>query len=236
MAPKKPRRHAGEHDLIEAFDLPGCPVCRLAHESVDAFFTSVAYEQVNDLDLRERIRNDGGFCPVHARRFLELPLGPLATAIIYRDVLVTTKRRIEAAAPRRRASLLASLTRGRLGSPPGEQSGRAGCVACDVLSEAEGRHLDVLCERLARPAVRERYTRSGGLCLPHLERALQRAADAESPLRETAVSALGAIVTELEEYIQKHDYRFHTPDWDDAKDVPERALDRAVGRNAEPRG
>ena len=63
MAARKPRRHAGEHDLIEAFGQPGCPVCRLSTEAVDAYLTSVCYEQVNDLDLREQLRSAGGQVP-----------------------------------------------------------------------------------------------------------------------------------------------------------------------------
>ena len=101
MAARKPRRHAGEHDLIEAFGQPGCPVCRLATEAVDAYLTSVCYEQVNDLDLRAQLRTAGGFCRAHAERFIRQRLGQLAAAIVYRDVLNTARKRIAAGGGRR---------------------------------------------------------------------------------------------------------------------------------------
>src|SRR6187549_588281 len=109
MPSRKPRRHAGEHDLIEAFGQPGCPVCRLSTEAVDAYLTSVCYEQVNDLDLREQLRSAGGFCRVHAERFLRQRLGQLAAAIVYRDVLSTARKRISASLGQRARSKLSAL-------------------------------------------------------------------------------------------------------------------------------
>src|SRR5215210_6890701 len=91
---RKLRRHAGEHDLIEAFDQPVCSVDPLTTESVDAYLTSVCYEQVNDLDLREQLRTAGGFCRPHAERFIRQRFGQLAAAIVYRDVLNTARKRI----------------------------------------------------------------------------------------------------------------------------------------------
>ena len=44
----------------------------------------------------------------------------------------------------------------------------------------------------------------------------------------------GAIVGDLDEYIRKHDYRFHEAVWDGAEDTPERAVERAVGHTPPP--
>ncbi|MCC6177906.1 MAG: hypothetical protein IT305_21610 [Chloroflexi bacterium] len=231
MTSRKPRRHAGEHDLLDAFDQPGCPVCRLASEAVDAYMTSVCYEQVNDLDLREQLRQRGGFCRPHAYRFLRQPLGQLASAIVYRDVLNTARKRI-AATVSKRSSLLSGLFGGRAArrdEPP-----RTRCPGCEVQFEAEERHLGTLTDRLTRDDVLERYQRSDGLCLPHLERALIRDSDGSRRLADAALASLEAMVADLDEYIRKHDYRFQTPVWDGNEDAPERGVQRAVGQRAEP--
>jgi hypothetical protein len=234
VAARKPRRHAGEHDLIDALGLPGCPVCRLAGEAVDAFLASVCYEQVNDLDLRAELREVGGFCRPHAYRFLRQRHGQLASAIISRDVLATAARRIEQrGTARSRSARGGSLLGGLLGSRPARRArdGEArGCPACRVLAEAEQRHLGTLRKRLADPAVQARYRSADGLCLPHLDRAFERDDTAARFLAEVAVATLGTLVDELDEYIRKHDYRFRPTVWEGGEDVPERAVGRAVGR------
>ncbi|HZO39512.1 MAG TPA: hypothetical protein VFE97_09845, partial [Methylomirabilota bacterium] len=53
-------------------------------------------------------------------------------------------------------------------------------------------------------------------------------------LAEAAVEMLGTIVSDLDEYIKKHDYRFTTPVWDGGEDTPERAVERAVGHRPAP--
>ena len=228
MAARKPRRHAGEHDLIEAFGQPGCPVCRLATEAVDAYLTSVCYEQVNDLDLREQLRTAGGFCRAHAERFIRQRLGQLAAAIVYRDVLNTARKRIAAGGGLGPRSKLAALFGGkaRRDAPP--------CPGCEAESEAEGRYLTALRNRMVDPAVRAKYQAGDGLCLPHIDRALQADDAGARALAGAAVEMLGSIVADLDEYIKKHDYRFQTPVWDGGEDTPERAVERAVGHAPDP--
>jgi hypothetical protein len=233
--PKQPRRHAGEHDLIEAFGLPGCPVCRLASEAVDAYLTAVCYEQVNDLDLRAQLREAGGFCRVHAHRFLRQRLGQLASAIVYRDVLNTARGRIRDHAPGRAGPFLGGLL-GRRAPRNGIATGGApNCPACAALAEAEERHVGTLRSRITDPDVLGKYRAGDGLCLPHLDRALD--GDGEGPrlLTDAAVESLGTLVAELDEYIRKHDYRFQDETLAGQEDVPGRAIERAVGR-ADPDG
>ncbi len=228
MAARKPRRHAGEHDLIEAFSQPGYPVCRLATEAVDAYLTSVCYEQVNDLDLREQLRSAGGFCRAHAERFIKQRLGQLAAAIVYRDVLSTARKRLAGGGwgGSGRSKLVALFTGGRSRT---ESRSLPPCPGCEAYEEAEGRYLSALKNRLVDPTVRERYRAGDGLCLPHIDRALQSDDAGARALAEVAIEMLGTIVGELDEYIRKHDYRFHTAVWDGGEDTPERAVERAVG-------
>jgi hypothetical protein len=236
-AARKPRRHAGEHDLIEAFDQPGCPVCRLATEAVDAYLTSVCYEQVNDLDLREQLRSvGGGFCRSHAERFLQQRHGQLAAAIVYRDVLSTARKRIVTSAGQRPLSKLAALLGGRRGRH--ETTSGPRCPGCEVEQDAERRYLGVLVSRLRDERILERYRANDGLCVPHLGRALESDDAGARILADAANDMLTALVGELDEYIRKHDYRFQQPfqtgAWDGGEDTPERAVERAVGHRPPP--
>jgi len=225
MATRKSRRQAGEHDLVAVLERTGCPVCRLAAEAVDGFLESVCYEGVNDLELREQLRQAGGFCGEHASRFLGQSHGQLATAIVYRDVLVNAARRI-AQAPR--GSGIGEL----LGRTPRRQAvagDRRRCPACRIQGEATERHLQTLRARLADVEVQAHYRAGGGLCLPHLERALEWDDDGARFLADAAAAGLGTLIDELDRYIRKHDYRFRGEPWEGEEDAPARAIERAVG-------
>ena len=225
MATRRSRRQASEHDLIAALDRPGCPVCRLVAEAVDGFLESVCYEGVNDLELREELRQAGGFCGEHASRFLGQSHGQLATAIVYRDVLVNAARRI---APAPRGSGIGEL----LGRAPRRQAvvgDRRRCPACRIQAEATERYLQTLRARLVDAEVQGRYREGGGLCLPHLDRALEWDDDGGRFLADAAAAGLGTLIDELDRYVRKHDYRFRGEPWEGEEDAPARAIERAVG-------
>jgi hypothetical protein len=225
-------------DLIEALDQPGCPVCRLTDEAVDRFLGSVCYEQVNDIELRAELRAAGGFCRAHAYRFLHQPNGRLAAAIVYRDMLANAARRLgdgkPAGAPARtgRHPWLAALVGGLGERRESDRSRRPGCPACRVRVEAESRNLRALGERLADPSVQARYRSADGLCLPHLDWALERDQAVAAFVAEATKAGLVGLIAHLDEYIRKHDYRFRPKYWDvsdELADAPARAVERAVG-------
>ena len=150
----------------------------------------MAYEHVNDLDLRARLRLHRGFCRHHAWQFVLEESDGLAVAIIYRDVVQNLIRPLEAlGAPhwpvpvarllgRESPELLAQL------APRGE------CPACRTRDEAAGRYLGGLAEHWLDPPLRAAWWHSAGLCLPHLRQALAspemagRADDLLYPTRE----------------------------------------------------
>jgi hypothetical protein len=199
---------------------------------VDAYLTSVCYESVNDLDLREQLRSAGGFCRLHAERFLRQRLGQLASAIVYRDVLNTARKRLAGSNGTLGRSRLAALFSG--GRARRDPRSLPPCPGCEVEAEADERYLSVVRKRLREPAVREKYQAGDGLCLPHIDQALQADDDGARVLAEASVEMLGTIVADLDEYIKKHDYRFHNPVWDGGEDTPERAVQRAVGHRPAP--
>jgi len=86
------------HELLEAFQAGGCAICRLARRAGDSYLNAVIYEGVNDVKLRETLRAARGLCHRHAWRMAETRGAVLGTAIVYRDVINTLVKALEALA------------------------------------------------------------------------------------------------------------------------------------------
>jgi hypothetical protein len=66
----------------------------------------------------------------------------------------------------------------------------------------------------------------GGLCLPHLRRALPlaRSPEAFAYLRDSTRTRLDALGAEMEEFIRKYDHRFRKEEWGAEADSWQRAI------------
>ncbi|MGC1375177.1 MAG: DUF6062 family protein [Anaerolineales bacterium] len=74
--------------FVEACNQPGCPLCRIEHDAVLKYIAGLFHEQVNDFNLRDRLRDSLGFCPIHAYFVVdELPGNALGIAILYQDLI-----------------------------------------------------------------------------------------------------------------------------------------------------
>jgi hypothetical protein len=187
---------------------PGCAVCHLTQRAVTRFLRSLAYEQVNDVQLRAELRAAHGFCRPHAQRWVGMAGNVLGTAIIYRDVITAALNSLEAA------------DRGGLRGLLGSRARTAACVACRAEAEAQDRFIDALLEALDEPMV----ARSEGLCLPHTRRAVERGGARAEPLVRLARQHAEQIVADLDEVVRKEDYRY--------KDEPRTEAERTAPRRA----
>ena len=182
-------RDATAFEVREALGRPGCPVCRLALRAVRRFIRSVAYEQVNDPELRAELRAARGFCNPHAYRWLREAHNVLGTALIYRDVVqAALKDELAAsgsAAGGGRKGLLGALLRRGEAAGSGPRA-RAACPACQAQRQAEHRYLAALWAILADPDDRALFEVGEGVCLVHaLELVRGGGARAESVLAHT---------------------------------------------------
>ena len=205
------------YDLLEALDLPGCPICRLLATFTDRLFDGLIYEQINDGGLRARIRQARGFCPEHARQLVRHGAA-LGVAIMMRDVLNTLLEALEGTRFRSVSRLSREGLRATLTSAPSPATAdvvaRLGpqkpCPVCERTREMEDRLLHVFVERLDDPELATKFRASEGLCLPHLRGVLRLITDQET--YETLVRTQGAIwrelLAQLNEAIRKSDYRF----------------------------
>ena len=91
------------HELLDVLTAEGCAICRLARKASDRYINALLYEGVVDVDLRQKLRDARGPCYVHAWRMAGRRGAVLGTAIVYRDVINTLAKELEA--PEKRSLL-----------------------------------------------------------------------------------------------------------------------------------
>ena len=221
VSPAAPR-DATAFEVREALGEPGCAVCRLSLRSVSRMINSMAYEQVNDLDLRQQLRRAGGFCNPHAFQWLREARSVLGTALIYRDVLKAALDAIEASGPAngQRSRLLRGLL--------GDRQSDARCPACQAQNEAEVRYLDALLAVLAADAAA--LSDSEGLCRRHTQVAARSGREGSVLIIRRTREVVAQMLSDLDEVIRKEDYRFrHEPRSEAERSAPARAIAWAAG-------
>lgn len=197
------------HNIIEACAEPGCPLCRLSEKSVDAYLRALMYELVTDPDARDQIRETLGFCNAHAHHLLTLTGSALGIGIIYRDVVNTVVRQLEAVKYAPPRSPL--FSRGESGAASVQALlPRQACAVCGQQAKMDALALRALVEGSGDEALQAALRHSAGLCLPHLRQALQAAHRPAAFEALTAISreCYSALRAELDEFIRKNDYRF----------------------------
>ena len=173
-------RHRLYYDLLDAFRQEGCPLCRLGKLTVARYLDILAYENVNDPGVRDKLRAARGFCNYHAYQFLEEVRDLLGVGIIYRDVanavVLALPTSSNGVLPRPVLSIL------RTGSEEAsEDPGLATllrptgvCPTCKALDEGVSDRLHAFLEHLPEPDFRAAYEDSSGLCYPHFLEALEQ--------------------------------------------------------------
>jgi hypothetical protein len=185
----------------------------------ERFLDGLLYGQVNDPELRDRIRRARGFCPQHTRQLVR-PGASLGIAILTNDVLSALLKILEAgefeALPRlsvRRVqeALDREQPAAATAALVAELSPQATCPACQHVASMRQIYLDTLVEQLlGADGLLSRLEASEGLCLTHLRAALAHIGD--RPAFESLVAAQRAIwqrlTDDLREFIRRTDYRF----------------------------
>ena len=218
------------HELIEAIQAGGCPLCRLGRRAADSYLHAVIYEGVTDPALRQQLRDARGPCFLHAWRQARQRGAVLGTAILYRDFVNTLTKALEASAeaPRR-----------LFGKPAEADAGLAAtaeCPACTLEVDAAHRTAKTLLKHLGKAELEQAYIDAGGLCMPHLRLALSLAGSgAAKTLSGWQATAWRRLRGELDELIRKHDYRFRHEAVTDAEAVAwERGVAALVGEEITP--
>jgi hypothetical protein len=211
---------------------------------VERYLDNQFYENVNSPKWRDRLRASLGFCREHAWLAVDKRLGdPLGFSIIYRDIASSILNHLDANT--RRARLPRGWT-----SLPGrvpEQARRAieqmlfaitprkRCPICEHRDETRRNILSALVEALSSTEMFQALQSSDGLCLPHLQLALEHVRDPSDVerLRTIQRDRLESLRAELDEFIRKNDYRFAEEGFGREGDAWLRAVALVVGRRRE---
>jgi len=203
------------HDLVEACQQSGCPVCRVEARILERYIDNLFYESVNDIKTRERLRASLGFCREHARMAMDKRLGnALGFAIIYQDVITNILRGFE-----KDTSIAKTLTP------------REGCMVCHQREETAQLVVSAFVEGLIDPQLADALRPSDGLCMPHLKKTFesirdQAAADLLLSLHREKLELLRG---ELTEFIRKNDYRFKDEAFGTESNSWKRAVNKLTG-------
>jgi hypothetical protein len=204
-----PRADMRYFQLREAMEAPGCAVCRLAEEAVEASQRTLLYENVNDPGVREMLAESGGYCRHHAGRLVRRR-DLLGTAIVHRDLV----RRF----------------RGGLGSsPPALER----CPACVEHDETARRAITELTLHFDDPEIRSRFEASDGLCREHFYGARSAWKGRPDVLEAAQTACLSRLLEQLGDLIRKHDHRFRHEPVGDEGDSWLRAVAAVSGLDAE---
>lgn len=218
------------HEVLEALQAEGCALCRLAYRASDSYLNALLHEGVTDVKLREELRDARGVCYRHATRLTQKRGAVLGTAIVYRDVVNTLIKALEAEhAPPSRFFGRGQPELARALAATGE------CPACLLERDSEQRSAKILLRHVNDAAIQAAYIAAGGLCLPHFQIILANAGPAAVKLvAEWQAAAWRKLRDELDELIRKHDYRFRSERiTDEEANSWLRAVAAVVGR-AEP--
>lgn len=203
----------GDYRLAEACARPGCPVCGSLRDVARRHLGSILAEHVTDPISRARLADAWGFCAAHATALREMPEAALGTAIVYHGLVEQACRWLDDTArsmglPAGRGGWRALVRRPR-GSRGAARPRRARCPVCVELVLSEARHLDALLAGLEDGELEAAYGASDGLCLPHLELALDRIGARPPAARLVALTRekLRALAADLRGFVDKHDHR-----------------------------
>ena len=211
------------HELIDACQEPGCPVCSLAQRAVRRHLEQVIYDSVNDPPTRARLRESLGYCYDHAWQLTQAGAStPLGVAFIYRDLLNTVTKVLEEGGyerPSRRftfSQVVETVDRNKPSvftqTAVQHLTPQKPCPACDHRDNMTTLYaialMDALAENDAR--LRESLEATDGLCVPHLRRAMElaRSETAVANLLAITIPKLHSLQAELTEFIRKNDYRY----------------------------
>ncbi len=162
-----PARSGADIHLADAFERPGCPICRELDRGEAAYLESLLAESVNDVGFRATLDAARGFCATHSRAILASDRrrsGTLGAAILLRATLLTRLRDLEAA----------HVARGRSRSRRLADAARApACPACVRIARNADGLLDGLAAQVADPAWATAIE-AAPFCLHHLLALLAR--------------------------------------------------------------
>ncbi|MBN1680928.1 MAG: hypothetical protein JW966_11615 [Anaerolineae bacterium] len=210
--------------LLEAFEQPACPICRLTLDSVHHYLDSTIYEYVNKPATHEAVRAARGFCPTHAWHIQNhINASALGVAVLYEGVIrhmLNDMGRVGADGGKRQVTRAAAALQ-----PKGP------CPACTHQAIVEEHLLRNLLEHLEHDTFTGAFSRSAGICLPHLRQALELPGliRAKAHLLAIQQDIWSRLQFDLSEFMRKYDYNSAHETMGVEADSPRRTIEQLSG-------
>ncbi len=201
-----------------------CFLCKLELDSINKYIDHLLYEQVNDVGIRKQLRESKGFCPRHSLFLLKRGKS-LGLAILYREQVKFFGEFLDN---------LASITK-RISKILGiEWKEHKKCPLCKLQMEARKRYVDVFVNFLKTNDVDmcRAFEETAPLCVPHFLYLIDKV---KSNLRlkkyiiNIEQSKLENLISDLNKFIRKYDYRYSSEPMGDERDSWQRAIRTIVG-------
>jgi hypothetical protein len=172
------------HDILDAFALSGCPICRLLHDDSHRFLDLLLHENVMDGEVQQEFRKARLLCNNHAWQLLNYRGHAADIAVLTEAVL---DELIRTASDTTAGQKAARVIFGKRSSPTADSlSPTRPCMCCAHIDRMEHNYIDTLSTNFHDPIVQETYAVSEGLCLPHFQafiRKLNKSQEIEIALR-----------------------------------------------------
>ena len=217
--------------LEDAFKEKGCPVCNVIDKYVKRYIDNFLYENVNSASVRMQLRQTLGFCNLHAWQAAEVKDG-LGISIVYEDLLKTALNNFNTYMKKDNSIAKAKKSNSKNNFLPEIKNQETNCPACKLSKEVEENCLSLILQNIKEPAFNRLYKDSDGLCLKHLRLLVNKSSDPSitHEIINIEKEKLAKLISQLQEYQRKHDYRFSHEAFGVEKDSWLRAIEKIVGK------
>ena len=189
--PIEPERHFTFFKIWDAFEQSDCPLCYLGRKARSLYLSSLWYENVNDVGLRNRLHRSVGFSPEATSASLAMG-DDLGMSIVYRALSGDIADRLHVQQP--------------------IQSSEA-CPVAEHVAAMNRNYARALAAHYIAPDVQELHQKSFGLCLQHIQEVLEAlpTADLRQAFNQVEAANFRKLQQELDTFIHKSDYRNREP-------------------------
>jgi len=168
-----------------------CSICAAQSQAIFNFFASYQYEVTRNAEVQEKFLARKGFCHFHTWLYSKIA-SPVGISVGYALLIEHILSDMQAA--------MDAMPSAQVSFP-----GTVHCPACQFLAEMETRQIQNIVELLQSPEQQDQYTRSGGLCLPHMSLVLQKISDANLSrmILETQIHRFEELSEDLRSFLLK---------------------------------
>jgi hypothetical protein len=178
----KPEKHMYFYSLLDAFDEPGCPVCRLRESSRRQYFKNLINEAFDDKDFMMTFIDRNGLCSDHSHDLFEYKDG-LSQAFACSYILRKYVSEVKADKKRKEVD----------------------CSACTFVKENEKRYIAVISDFI-NDSEFVAHAEHALLCIPHFEMVRKSIKKMPEWFLSRHIDGYSHMYSDLQKYIDYRNY------------------------------